>query len=43
MYKLSGFNKEDKEKVLEFKATKHLRKNAFLRIYYSSVEKDVNY
>ncbi|WP_459501664.1 YxeA family protein [Bacillus sp. C1] len=34
-YKLTGFDKEGKEKELEFTAPKNLRKEAFLRIYYS--------
>ncbi|MBJ8054123.1 YxeA family protein [Bacillus cereus] len=34
-YKLSGFDKEGKEKELEFIAQKNLRKEAFLLVYYS--------
>lgn len=34
-YTLSGFDKEGKEKDLEFTAQKNLRKEAFLRVYYS--------
>ncbi|PGO32078.1 hypothetical protein CN984_08650 [Bacillus cereus] len=34
-YTLSGFDKEGKEKELEFMAQKNLRKEAFLRVYYS--------
>lgn len=34
-YKLPGFDEKGKEKTLEFKADKNLRKDAFLRIYYS--------
>lgn len=39
-YKLSGFNEENTEKTLEFKANKNLLKDAFLCIYYST-EKNV--
>ncbi|MBE7149489.1 YxeA family protein [Bacillus mycoides] len=34
-YKLTGFDKEGKEKELEFTAQKNLRKEAFLRVYHS--------
>ncbi|PEV95829.1 hypothetical protein CN428_28500 [Bacillus cereus] len=34
-YTLSGFDKEGKEKELEFMAQKNLRKEAFLRLYHS--------
>ncbi|HDR8066745.1 YxeA family protein [Bacillus thuringiensis] len=34
-YTLSGFDKEGKEKELEFKAQKNLRKEAFIRVYHS--------
>ncbi|MEF7637102.1 YxeA family protein [Bacillus thuringiensis] len=34
-YKLKGFDKDGKEKELEFNAQKNLRKDAFLRVYYS--------
>ncbi len=34
-YKLLGFDKDGKEKEIEFTALKNLRKEAFLRIYYS--------
>ncbi|PEM45203.1 YxeA family protein [Bacillus wiedmannii] len=34
-YTLSGFDKEGKEKELEFMAQKKLRKEAFLRVYHS--------
>lgn len=34
-YTLSDFDKEGKEKELEFIAQKNLRKEAFLRVYYS--------
>ncbi|AZQ45719.1 YxeA family protein [Bacillus albus] len=34
-YKLTGFDKDGKEKELEFTAQKNLRKDAFLRVYYS--------
>lgn len=34
-YKSAGFDKNGKEKTMEFKADKNLRKDAFLRIYYS--------
>ncbi|MED2869433.1 MULTISPECIES: YxeA family protein [Bacillus cereus group] len=34
-YTLSGFDKEGKEKELEFMAQKNLRKEAFLRVYHS--------
>ncbi|WP_002145095.1 YxeA family protein [Bacillus cereus] len=34
-YKLTGFDKDGKEKELEFNAQKDLRKEAFLRIYNS--------
>ncbi|OQR55960.1 hypothetical protein CDB3_15765 [Bacillus sp. CDB3] len=37
-YKLTGFDKEGKEKELEFNAQKNLRKEAFLRVYYSDKE-----
>jgi uncharacterized protein (TIGR01655 family) len=33
-YTLSGFDKEGKEKELEFIAQKNLRKEAFLRVYH---------
>ncbi|PEA88871.1 YxeA family protein [Bacillus thuringiensis] len=34
-YKLPGFNEEGKEEQLEFTAQHNLRKDAFLRVYYS--------
>lgn len=34
-YTLSGFDKEGKEKELEFFAQKNLRKEAFIRVYHS--------
>ena len=34
-YKLTGFDKDGKEKELEFNAQKKLRKEASLRVYYS--------
>nr|WP_142399167.1 YxeA family protein [Bacillus thuringiensis] len=34
-YKLRGFDEEGKEKELEFKTQKNLRKEAFLLVYYS--------
>lgn len=34
-YKLVGYDKEDKEKELEFFAPKNLRKDVFLLMYYS--------
>ncbi|HFJ9442191.1 YxeA family protein [Bacillus sp. BLCC-B18] len=34
-YKLKGFDKDGKEKELEFNAQKNLRKDAFLRVYHS--------
>lgn len=34
-YKLSGFDEGGKEKTMEFTAPKNLRKEAFLRVYYS--------
>ncbi|MBY0598179.1 YxeA family protein [Bacillus bingmayongensis] len=34
-YKLPAFDKEGKEKEMEFTAQKNLRKEAFLRVYYS--------
>ncbi|MEX0414679.1 YxeA family protein [Bacillus sp. C30] len=34
-YKLTGFDKDGKEKELEFIAQKNLRKEAFLRVYHS--------
>ncbi|AJQ61645.1 DUF1093 domain-containing protein [Bacillus thuringiensis] len=34
-YKLTGFDKDGKEKELEFTAQKNLRKEAFLRVYNS--------
>ncbi|PES30637.1 YxeA family protein [Bacillus cereus] len=34
-YKLLGFDKEGKEKELEFKTQQKLRKEAFLLVYYS--------
>ncbi|MDA2480302.1 YxeA family protein [Bacillus cereus group sp. Bce025] len=37
-YKLTGFDKDGKEKELEFDAQKNLRKDAFLRVYYSDKE-----
>ncbi|GMR67110.1 YxeA family protein [Bacillus sp. MN7755] len=40
-YKLTGFDKDGKEKELEFDAPKKLRKDAFLRVYYSD-EKGVS-
>ncbi|PGS64456.1 hypothetical protein COD08_31375 [Bacillus cereus] len=43
-YKLTGFDKGGKEKELEFNTQKHLRKEVFLRVYYSDkkVEEDVS-
>ncbi|PES12942.1 hypothetical protein COE26_26980 [Bacillus cereus] len=43
-YKLTGFDKDGKEKELEFNTQKHLRKEVFLRVYYSDkkVEEDVS-
>ncbi|MCU5130611.1 YxeA family protein [Bacillus cereus] len=43
-YNLTGFDKDGKEKELEFNTQKHLRKEAFLRVYYSDKkdEKDVS-
>ncbi|HDR4725172.1 YxeA family protein [Bacillus cereus group sp. Sample62] len=41
MYKITGFDKDGKEKELEFDAQKNLRKDAFLRVYYSD-EKGVS-
>ncbi|AQY39117.1 YxeA family protein [Bacillus thuringiensis] len=35
-YKLPGFDKEGKEKQLEFTADKNLRKKAFLRVHHSN-------
>lgn len=37
-YKLTGFDKDGKEKELNFDAQKNLRKEAFLRVYYSDKE-----
>ncbi|PEI52187.1 hypothetical protein COE78_24840 [Bacillus pseudomycoides] len=37
-YKLTGFDKDGKEKELKFDAQKNLRKEAFLRVYYSDKE-----
>lgn len=37
-YKLLGFDKEGKEKELEFTATKNLRKEAILVLYYSEAK-----
>ncbi|WP_142342097.1 YxeA family protein [Bacillus pseudomycoides] len=37
-YKLTGFDKDSKEKELKFNAQKNLRKEAFLRVYYSDKE-----
>lgn len=34
-YKLTGFDKDGKEKELEFDAQKNLRKESFLRVYYA--------
>ncbi|MFB5585085.1 YxeA family protein [Bacillus albus] len=34
-YKLVGFDEEGKEKEMQFAAPKNLRKEAFLRVYYS--------
>ncbi|OQR54320.1 YxeA family protein [Bacillus sp. CDB3] len=34
-YKLPAFDKDGKEKELEFTAQKNLRKDAFLRVYHS--------
>ncbi|MGX5540034.1 YxeA family protein [Bacillus wiedmannii] len=34
-YKLPGFDQDGKDKEMEFTALKNLRKEAFLRIYYS--------
>ncbi|PGA87963.1 YxeA family protein [Bacillus toyonensis] len=34
-YKLNGFDKEGQEKIMDFTADKNLRKEAFLRVYYS--------
>ncbi|MBJ8025558.1 YxeA family protein [Bacillus cereus] len=34
-YNLTGFDKDGKEKELEFNTQKNLRKEAFLRVYYS--------
>ena len=43
-YKLTGLDKDGKEKELEFNIQKHLRKEVFLRVYYSDkkVEEDVS-
>ncbi|PFK06187.1 YxeA family protein [Bacillus cereus] len=43
-YKLTGFDKDGKEKELEFNTRKNLRKEAFLRVYYSDKkgEEDVS-
>ncbi|MGN5651262.1 YxeA family protein [Bacillus sp. Brlt_9] len=41
MYKVTGFDKDGKEKELEFDAQKKLRKDAFLCVYYSD-EKGVS-
>ncbi|WP_410985734.1 YxeA family protein [Bacillus cereus] len=37
-YKLTGFDKDGKEKELTFDAKKDLRKEAFIRVYYSDKE-----
>ena len=37
-YKLTGFDKDGKEKELKFDAQKNLRKEAYLRVYYSDKE-----
>lgn len=34
-YKLPAFDKDGKEKEMEFTAVKNLRKEAFLRVFYS--------
>ncbi|MBO1581954.1 YxeA family protein [Bacillus sp. XF8] len=34
-YKLPGFDEDGEEKTMEFTANKNLRKDAFLRVYYS--------
>ncbi|MBK5493235.1 YxeA family protein [Bacillus sp. TH13] len=41
IYKLTAFDNNGEEKQLEVRASKNLRKNAFLRVYYSDVEKTV--
>lgn len=43
-YNLTGFDKDGKEKELEFNTQKNLRKEVFLRVYYSDkkVEEDVS-
>lgn len=43
-YNLIVFDKDGKEKELEFNTQKNLRKEAFLRVYYSDkkVEEDVS-
>ncbi|OUB91067.1 hypothetical protein BK784_24945 [Bacillus thuringiensis serovar medellin] len=43
-YNLTGFDKDGKEKELEFNTQKTLRKEVFLRVYYSDkkVEEDVS-
>lgn len=35
-YKLAGFDEDGHEKTMEFTADKNLRKDAFLRVYYSN-------
>ncbi|PGS06155.1 YxeA family protein [Bacillus pseudomycoides] len=35
-YKLPAFDKDGKEKEMEFTAVKNLRKEAFLRVFYSN-------
>ncbi|KEK25164.1 YxeA family protein [Bacillus gaemokensis] len=34
-YKLAGFDKDGKEKTMEFNVQKNLRKEAFLRVFHS--------
>ncbi|WP_369900125.1 YxeA family protein [Bacillus manliponensis] len=34
-YELAGFDENGKEKVMEFDASKNLRKEAFLRVYHN--------
>ncbi|GGE74158.1 YxeA family protein [Priestia taiwanensis] len=34
-YKLTGFDEKANDKEMEFTATKNLRKDAYLRVYYS--------
>ncbi|MGM1372528.1 YxeA family protein [Bacillus cereus group sp. BceL291] len=41
IYKLTAFDNNGEEKQLKVRASKNLRKNAFLRVYYSDVEKTV--